>query len=563
MQVTQRLDTLTSLRFIAAAMIVFSHSYALELFGSSKDQPFPVSLSQGVSFFFVLSGFILAYIYPKLETWPEVRRFWRARIARIWPALTVSLFIAYWLLSLEWDNKTGLANLFMVNAWIPFPIYFFSYNAPSWTISTEFFFYLAFPFLIYKWHKTWLIKLLVSGSIVIALISISNMLQLPTYVSINDESITRTALLKIHPVTRIFEFIFGMYVSTYWRKQVGCVQWSESRATLYEIGAILFAGSCMYFTGPLSKWVGNTWAGSATSDWFARSGSMLAFGLIIYIMAIGRGRIAAWLSHPILVLLGEISFSLYLLHLTFLLYYKANFPLFPALPNMLSLAIFWAVVLLASYVMWSLIEMPSRRLMLGSGQKDIHGTKVMQESWQSHFNLNQKTLSAAVALFCLVIPTYFLLGNNTNRISESEANAMTPSKLESVVGTGFGSLFKLRGVRIESKKEGLVIYLAWESLIEQKLTYSTGIFLTDINGNNLFNINLAQPITKTAEKEGSIWGESTLIPSGNLKGWENKLAIVVYQGDSEPLLIDRGDRDWDNHRLLIDLGDAMYPTSLK
>ena len=47
---------------------------------------YAIALGQGVSFFFVLSGFILTFVYPTLDTGREVRGFWLARFARIWPA---------------------------------------------------------------------------------------------------------------------------------------------------------------------------------------------------------------------------------------------------------------------------------------------------------------------------------------------------------------------------------------------------------------------------------------------------------------------------------------------
>ena len=352
-----------------------------------------------------------------------------------------------------------------------------------------------------------------------------------------------------------------MGVASYWRKQVGLTQWSVSRATLYEIGTVLLAGASTHFISPLAAWAGTTWVGAATGTWLNSSGSMLAFGLLIYVMAMGRGRISAWLSHPVPVLLGEISFSLYLLHQILLRYYQINLSVFPVLPNMLSLAIFWTVVLLASYLMWSLIEMPCRRWMLGRGQKEIHGTKVMLQSWHSHLNLNRKTLSAAAVLTCLVVSINFTLENNPNRISEAEADSTTPNNLKSLVGTRFGDQFLLRGVGIVHKQEGLFIYLAWESLVKQDLTYTTRLYLTDIDGNNLFFASLKQPKTRTAEKSGALWGETMLLPADKLRGMESKLAIAVYQVSSDPLRVDRGNRDRDNHRLLIDLGDAAFPTS--
>jgi peptidoglycan/LPS O-acetylase OafA/YrhL len=547
MRVTQRLDTLTSLRFFAAAMIVIHHSVGL--FGLSKENYPSFALDQAVSFFYVLSGFILAYVYPKLETWSEIRHFWRARIARVWPALSVSLFLALWLLSLRWDYKTGLANLLMVNAWIPFKGYFFSYNQVSWSISTEFFFYLAFPLLIHQWEKTWAIKLLVSGGIVVSLISLSNRLQLPEF-TWSYEGITRTSLLYIHPASRIFEFIFGIAVFFYWRKNTDGMRWSQSRASLYEIGAILLAGLSMHYVAPFAAWVKNTWAGPAASTWLHGSGSMIFFGLLIYIMAIGRGRVSAWLSHPVMVLLGEISFSLYLLHQTLLRYYRDNLNSFPHLPDSLSLALFWAVVLLSSYLMWALIEMPGRRFILGRGQKRMHETETLLKSWHSYFNLNRKTISAAIILVSLLTPIYFSIGN-INRISSTVADGMTPEELHSVVGTRFGNLFALRGIKVVPKKEGLYIDLAWESLVEQKLTYTNAIHLTDTHGNILVNAGYKQPITRESIKRETIWKDSIFIPKGQLKGGEKKLAIALFQEVKQLLLVDRGNRDWGGKRLVV------------
>jgi hypothetical protein len=48
----------------------------------------------GVSFFFVLSGFILAYSYlGQLRLGGEKRRFWEARFSRIYPVYLLSLLI--------------------------------------------------------------------------------------------------------------------------------------------------------------------------------------------------------------------------------------------------------------------------------------------------------------------------------------------------------------------------------------------------------------------------------------------------------------------------------------
>ena len=118
---TKKLDQLTSLRFFAALMIVIHHS--ADLFGNSDIK---FSLDHGVSFFFVLSGFILSYVYPKLDTWPEIKQFWRARVARIWPAHFITFLLALWLLpSAPWVTKTAIPNLLLVQGWVPKSAYYF------------------------------------------------------------------------------------------------------------------------------------------------------------------------------------------------------------------------------------------------------------------------------------------------------------------------------------------------------------------------------------------------------------------------------------------------------
>jgi peptidoglycan/LPS O-acetylase OafA/YrhL len=61
----KKLNALTSLRFFAAAMIVLGHCHGQFEHTIKIAEHF--ALNQAVSFFFVLSGFILAYVYPVLS----------------------------------------------------------------------------------------------------------------------------------------------------------------------------------------------------------------------------------------------------------------------------------------------------------------------------------------------------------------------------------------------------------------------------------------------------------------------------------------------------------------
>ena len=84
---------LTSLRFIFALMVFGAHCYVIDSF---FDAHFFKEGFVGVSFFFVLSGFIISYNYQRKlqEKQTSWRTFWVARIARVYPLHWLTLFVA-------------------------------------------------------------------------------------------------------------------------------------------------------------------------------------------------------------------------------------------------------------------------------------------------------------------------------------------------------------------------------------------------------------------------------------------------------------------------------------
>ena len=80
-----RLDALTGARGPAALMVFAQHA------GEAGFLPFVLPSSLAVSFFFVLSGFVLAYAYAEKPA--AGLRFYRARFARIWPATMLSTLL--------------------------------------------------------------------------------------------------------------------------------------------------------------------------------------------------------------------------------------------------------------------------------------------------------------------------------------------------------------------------------------------------------------------------------------------------------------------------------------
>ncbi|WP_175412330.1 acyltransferase [Streptomyces sp. TRM64462] len=143
-----RLPSLTGLRFWAALVVVLYHL-------SRQVGELPVISDvtwygrSGVTFFFVLSGFVLAWTYDGKPV-PAGVFLWR-RFARIWPLLaaTTALSVAAWLaLGKTVTAKAVAATLLLVNAWMPDPVILRGGNPAAWSLSDEAFFYAVFPLLM-------------------------------------------------------------------------------------------------------------------------------------------------------------------------------------------------------------------------------------------------------------------------------------------------------------------------------------------------------------------------------------------------------------------------------
>ena len=148
-----RLDALTGMRALAALNIVFFHFSDPKIFG-----PFAPIVDNGyvsVSFFLLLSGFVLAYNYRERADRGDMRArtFWLARFSRIYPVFLFSLLISLIVLRQEWHVRThgefawgvGL-TLLLAQGWSPDLCTF--WNTPAWTLTTDVLFYALFPWLV-------------------------------------------------------------------------------------------------------------------------------------------------------------------------------------------------------------------------------------------------------------------------------------------------------------------------------------------------------------------------------------------------------------------------------
>ena len=296
------INTLTSLRFIFAMMVFLAHCYVIDSF---FDIHFFKEGFVGVSFFFVLSGFIIAYNYQKKlgERKINKRTFWVARIARVYPLHWLTLFIAaalggYVVASgaMDW-GKHFFAALTLTNAYVPEADYFFSFNSPSWSLCCEQLFYICFPFFVplTKNYKKLLCVFLICG-----ILALVGMYFTP------EESIK--GFWYVNPITRLPDFLAGMllfqlyeYLKT---KDITSFQGSimEFLSIAVFLGFYLYAAeipkvyrySCYYW---------------------------LPVAFVLMSFSLQKGIVSRLLSNRYLVIGGEISYSFYLIHLLVLLPY--------------------------------------------------------------------------------------------------------------------------------------------------------------------------------------------------------------------------------------------------
>ena len=147
------LSPLTFPRFILALIVVVVH-FGLQL-PFAQDNFFSGVFHHGaiaVSFFFFLSGFVLAYNYSQVKS---ARNFFWKRLIRLYPLYLLTFFIVlvsvYYLQGNIPEFIYAVANGLGLQSWIPG--YALQVNFPSWSLSVEFFFYATFPIISWVFHK--------------------------------------------------------------------------------------------------------------------------------------------------------------------------------------------------------------------------------------------------------------------------------------------------------------------------------------------------------------------------------------------------------------------------
>ena len=309
-----RLLALTTARFFAAFHILLFHSWAMKGLSSAPTwfQQFASVGYVAVSFFFILSGFILIYTYAGKSL--DLGRFWRARLARLYPVYLVSLaltapFFFYGVLKMHipylWYFQGRLAStvvlvLTMLQAWVPMAA--LGWNGPAWAVSVEIFFYVLFPLLLARFERISnqrLAAIALAGWMVAVATAIGYVVLRPDHVVANSSTdfLFWLSALKFFPLMRLPEFVVGLACG-YWFVRGGH---NPELATPLVLGGTAVA-LIITALSPLIPYPVMHTALYAP-----------AFAAIICGLAL-RPEWASFLEWRWLVLLGESSYCFYLLH---------------------------------------------------------------------------------------------------------------------------------------------------------------------------------------------------------------------------------------------------------
>lgn len=359
-----RMDAITGLRFFAACAVV--HLHTAELYPQGRLPGRSTLWMQAVSFFFMLSGFILASVYPRLQSWASIRRFLVARWARIYPVyalalLTMVLLVPRWAYHHPTDTWPIVQHLTMTQSWGPGQGNAFAFNTPAWSISTEIGFYLCFPLLIWRFASTWWWKLGLAGLLTLGVIYICQgepFRDLP--LSTRQSAF---AVLALHPAARLFEFLLGMTLAHVRRHSSLKMPRHPRLMTLWECVAAFAALASVAHAARLTRWLDQSMGLGEAGIVALNIGlsSVPAFAVLILVFAAGQGLISRWLASQTMILLGEASFALYLFHFPIIRWIATQRSEWQHLPHGLVIAAAWLLSIGISILVYRAWERPCRQ----------------------------------------------------------------------------------------------------------------------------------------------------------------------------------------------------------
>jgi peptidoglycan/LPS O-acetylase OafA/YrhL len=365
----RRYEALDAYRGIAALAIVAFHAYTFtrgyhdHATGGALDAlTFPIlrNLEAGVSFFFVLSGFVIFLPFARAlmrdRPLPATGPYALRRLCRIAP-LYYLVLLAFWKLQFTWQASQVLdllAHLTFVNALIPR----YQDSLIAWSVSNEVIYYVLVPpgaALLARWLGTLpprerLVRL---ACALLAVVAVSEAYKAVAFLVARPalvEGAFINGFLYFDPLSRGDGFVLGMLLAA--AATAGVTLAPRTRAIVAASGAALLLVACLA-----------RFASHATELYF-HSLCGLAFALLVAATVLAPGQQRAWtgVAGRVPVGLGAISYGVFLWHAPLLRALLAEYGLLsPAHVFPRNLAVLLAVALPLATATYLAIERPAIR----------------------------------------------------------------------------------------------------------------------------------------------------------------------------------------------------------
>jgi len=291
---------LTALRFYAAFVVFSLHGSmlpGLEWLGHPHAE---LQGRLGVSIFFVLSGFIMTYVYYGADKWEPTRanagRFLIARVTRIFPLHLLTMLVC---MPLGLNSNTSpiqLENLpihiALLQEWSPIGFPGPGPNKVSWTLSVEMLFYVCTPIIFALMLRAGKRKVIFLASLFIVLAALT----LYFFTEHNDPT---TFIHAERAPFRLTDYLLGILAFLFFQQfKTYSETWKQA---LLPLGILWFCGMMAL------EYYNDT--DSGTNLWMLPGSLMIVLG-----MAFRRDTKSWFLASDRMVFLGEASFTFYMIH---------------------------------------------------------------------------------------------------------------------------------------------------------------------------------------------------------------------------------------------------------
>lgn len=347
----RRFGQVDALRAVAALFVLWMHSSeALEHIAKSQaGATWPARLAQqfdfgriGVCLFFVISGFVVPPSY-KGARWPATKRFLWGRIWRLYPAFWLSIlpgaWASYWLWNKEFTLRDVALNLTMIPE---------SFGAPMamglyWTLRIEWLFYALCVLL----HLSGFLQ---------SHRARSALMLLCFAVGMSADRWPYDGLVRASSFAFTGMFLYG-----------SCLRDESSTPSTARSGWPRLCATDIYLFGvcillPSEAAYRHIGHGSMSWPYWLREFVPPALGVLLFFVGLKYiVRVPRWLTR-----LGELTFSIYLLHPIFLhsvSYWAAVHPgsALWRMPLLAHIALIAALTMCAAHFVYEYVELPAMR----------------------------------------------------------------------------------------------------------------------------------------------------------------------------------------------------------